>query len=300
MTDSEPPRSRELTVPATAAGQRLDAWLAEACGRSRAAATELIETGAVTVDGERRPKSLRLGGGERVDVTIAESAPAEPAVEPRIAFENDDLLIVDKPADLVVHPAPGHRRLTLVELLARRAAGEWEPLAVHRLDRDTSGLMIVAKRPEVRNELQKQIRQRAVSREYLALAGGRLGSRTGTIEAPLGRDTRERTRMSVQAAGRAARTHFEVERFLEGGTLARVRLDTGRTHQIRAHFAAIGHPLRGDRAYGGAPGLGLQRQFLHSARLRFSYTGAPEPLEVESPLPPDLAAALRRAEAGVE
>jgi 23S rRNA pseudouridine1911/1915/1917 synthase len=183
-----------------------------------------------------------------------------------------------------------------VEALAQDARGAWEPLAVHRLDRDTSGLMLVAKRPEVREELQGLIRTRDLEREYLALAEGRLGSRSGTIEAPIGRDARERTRMTVGGErAREARTHFEVERFLDDFTLLRARLETGRTHQIRAHFAAIGHPLAGDRAYGGRRVLGLERQFLHSARIAFAYSGKPSGVEVRSRLPVDLAAALERA-----
>ena len=288
----------DLRAPAEAAGERLDVWLARALdGVSRARIASLIERAAVLVDGAAASKGQRLRGGERISIeTVADPARPEPPPEPRIARENDDLLIVDKPAGLVVHPAPGHRGVTLVELLAGRARGEWQPLAVHRLDRDTSGLMVVAKRQEVLEELQKRLRAREITREYMALVEGRLGSRTGTIEAPLGRSPRNRTRMAVGAGGREARTHFEVERFLEGFTLVRARLDTGRTHRIRAHFAAIGHPVAGDRAYGGARALGLERQFLHSARLEFAYSGEPAPLQEVSPLPPDLAGALGRVE----
>jgi len=288
----------DLRAPAEAAGERLDVWLARALdGVSRARIASLIERAAVLVDGAAASKGQRLSGGERISIeTVADPARPEPPPEPRIARENDDLLIVDKPAGLVVHPAPGHRGVTLVELLAARARGEWQPLAVHRLDRDTSGLMVVAKRQEILEELQKRLRAREITREYMALVEGRLGSRTGTIEAPLGRSPRNRTRMAVGAGGREARTHFEVERFLEEFTLVRARLDTGRTHQIRAHFAAIGHPVAGDRAYGGARALGLERQFLHSARLEFAYSGEPEPLREVSPLPPDLAGALGRVE----
>jgi 23S rRNA pseudouridine1911/1915/1917 synthase len=254
----------------------------------------------VLVDGLRRPKGHRLQGGERVAIPDPPSRAPEDAAGrvARIAWENDDLLVVDKPAGLVVHPAPGHRGVTLVEQLARDAGDTWQPLAVHRLDRDTSGLMLVAKRPEVRDELQQLIRSRRLVREYVALAEGRLRSRTGTIDAPLGRGVRDRTRMVVGGSrSREARTHFTVERFLEGFTLVRVRLETGRTHQIRAHFAAIGHPLAGDRAYGGRSILGLERQFLHSARIAFRYSGEGAGVDESSPLPADLAEALRRAEA---
>jgi 23S rRNA pseudouridine1911/1915/1917 synthase len=291
----------ELAAGPEAAGERLDAWLAEALGGiSRARAAGLIDRGAVLVDGIARPKSHRLRGGERVAVDDGEpEGPALPAPpEPRIAWENDDLLVIDKPAGLVVHPAPGHRGVTLVELLAERAGGSWKPLAVHRLDRDTSGLMLVGKHEAARDELQQLIRHREVVREYLALAEGRLGSRTGTIEAPIGRAVRDRTRMAVGGTRpREARTHFEVERFVGDFTLVRARLETGRTHQIRAHFAAIGHPLAGDRAYGGRRALGLERQFLHSARIAFRYSGRPERVEEVSGLPGDLEGALKLAEA---
>jgi 23S rRNA pseudouridine1911/1915/1917 synthase len=289
----------ELEVPAEAAGRRLDAWLSEALAESRARAASLIDGDAVLVDGEPRPKAHRLRGGERVTVAEPEhhAEARTPSPAPPIAWENEDLLVIDKPAGLVVHPAPGHRGVTLVELLAREAAGRWKPLAVHRLDRDTSGLMLVAKREEVRAELQGLIRARKLVREYIALAEGALRSRTGTIEAPLGRAARDRTRMAVGGVrSREARTHFEAERFLDDYTLVRVRLETGRTHQIRAHFAAIGHPLAGDRGYGGRRTLGLERQFLHSARIEFRYSGCPDAIEQSSPLPEDLARALGRAD----
>jgi 23S rRNA pseudouridine1911/1915/1917 synthase len=291
----------DLEVPADAAGERLDTWVAKALGgSSRARAASLIDGGGVLVDGQRRPKGHRLRGGERVAIPDPRAqAPEDPAGRvARIAWENDDLLVIDKPAGLVVHPAPGHRGVTLVEQLARDAGEGWQPLAVHRLDRDTSGLMVVARRTEVRDELQQLIRSRRLLREYVALAEGRLPSRTGTIDAPLGRGVRDRTRMVVGGTrSREARTHFEVERFLEGFTLVRVRLETGRTHQIRAHFAAIGHPLAGDRAYGGRPILGLERQFLHSARIAFQYSGEDGGVDESSPLPADLAEALRQAAA---
>jgi 23S rRNA pseudouridine1911/1915/1917 synthase len=290
----------EFEVPPAAAGERLDAWLARSLpGSSRTRAADLIDRNAVLVDGQPRQKGHRLRGGERI--TVAEPGPEQRAEDaggplPRVARENDDLLVIDKPAGLVIHPAPGHRGVTLVERFAEGAGGDWQPLVVHRLDRDTSGLMLVAKRPKIRDELQELIRARAIVREYVTLVEGELDSRSGTIDAPLGRGTRDRTRMVVGGTRpRAARTHFEVERFLEGFTLVRVRLETGRTHQIRAHFAAIGHPLAGDRSYGARPGAGLRRQFLHSARLAFRYSGEPGGIDETSPLPPDLEEALRRA-----
>ena len=291
--------SHDLIVPADAAGTRLDTWLAQALGdTSRAAAAQLVEAGAVLVGDRQGVKSMRLRGGERVRVSPpVEANRAEVAVEPRIVWEGEAVIVVDKPAGLVVHPAPGHRGVTLVEWLEARVAGAWEPHAVHRLDRDTSGLMLVAKGEPAQRALQARLRRREVVREYLALAAGTLESRTGTIDAPLGRDRRRRTRMSTDTdRPREARTHFEVERAAGSFTLVRVRLETGRTHQIRAHFAAIGHPLAGDREYGARDELGLARQFLHSARLAAQIPPQDEPREWRSELPPDLQAALRRAE----
>jgi 23S rRNA pseudouridine1911/1915/1917 synthase len=294
------PPAIELTVPPDAAGRRLDAWLAEAApGGSRTRVQRAADAGRVLVDGRPRQKSFRLEGGERVEADLAlPEAPIEPiAAEPRVAWEDEYLLIVDKPAGVVVHPAPGHHAKTLVEVLAELARGAWQPHVVHRLDRDTSGLMLVAKEEPVKVRLMQLIRSREVVREYLALVKGRLGARRGTIDAPLGRDTRRRTRMSTRTAKpRPARTHFEVERFLDGFILVRARLETGRTHQIRAHFAAAGNPVCGDPEYGGRDLLGLERQFLHSARIALPHPVDGRRLERSSPLPPDLEAALRRAE----
>ena len=294
------PPPRELEVPARAAGARLDAWLAEALGESsRAAAAGLIESGAVLVDGASRPKGARLRGGEHVTVAaFAETETPGAPPEPAIVWEGEDLLVVDKPAGLVVHPAAGHRGVTLVELLGR-ADVDWEPRAVHRLDRDTSGLMLVAKGKEAQQALQAALRRREILREYLALVTGRLEARSGTIDAPIGRDVRRRTRMSTRTdKPRAARTHFEVERFAGDCTLVRARLETGRTHQIRAHFAAIGHPVAGDREYGGRGDLGLERQFLHSTRLGLHVPPAGDWREWQSALPADLASALENAPPG--
>jgi 23S rRNA pseudouridine1911/1915/1917 synthase len=292
------PATIELTVPADAAGRRLDAWLAEAApGESRSRVQLAVESGRVLVDGRRRQKSFRLEGGERVeaDLTPPLSAIEPIAVEPRIDWEDEYLMVVDKPAGVVVHPAAGHRATTLVEALAARTEGAWHPYVVHRLDRDTSGLMLVAKSETVQARLRKLIKSREVEREYIALVKGRLGARRGTIDAPLGRDPRRRTRMSPRTdKPREARTHFEVDRVVGEYTLVRARLETGRTHQIRAHFAATGNPVCGDREYGGRGLLGLSRQFLHSARIALPHPVDGQRLERTSPLPPDLQAALER------
>jgi 23S rRNA pseudouridine1911/1915/1917 synthase len=289
------PDRAELVVGDAAAGARLDAWLAQELGLPRARAAALAQAGDVLVDGRPAAKSTRLRAGQRVAVAEprAERPEAPRPPEPLVIWEDERMLVVDKPPGLVVHPAPGHRGTTLVELLAERAAGGWEPRAVHRLDRDTSGLMLVALDEPAQRQLQAALRRRAVEREYTALAAGRLESRTGTIDAPLGRSPRRRTRMSTTTdKPREARTHFEVQEHVGGFTLASVRLETGRTHQIRAHFAAIGHPLAGDREYGGPPVAGLERQFLHSSRLALEVPWSGEQREWRSELPADLRAAL--------
>jgi 23S rRNA pseudouridine1911/1915/1917 synthase len=219
-----------------------------------------------------------------------------------VAWEDEHLVVVDKPAGVVVHPARGHRSGTLSQALAGRAAGgeeEWRAGIVHRLDRDTSGLLVVAKSDAVHAALKEALKERRVEREYLALVEGRPPARSGTIDAPLGRDRRMRTRVSSDTdQPRAAITHFELERALPRATLLRVRLETGRTHQIRAHLLAIGHPVAGDPEYGHAGLYGLGRQFLHAARLAFDHPVTGERVEVTSPLPEDLATALERAEQG--
>jgi 23S rRNA pseudouridine1911/1915/1917 synthase len=222
-----------------------------------------------------------------------------------IAYEDEHLLVVDKPAGLVVHPARGHREGTLAQLLGSTAVGGPDPRRagiVHRLDRNTSGLLVVARSDEAHRRLQRALAERHIVREYLALVHGRPPARNGTIEAPIGRDPRVRTRMAVDGAHpREARTHFTIERPLGPYTLLRLHLDTGRTHQIRVHLQAIGHPVVGDPEYGPRGGadacgaLGLERQFLHAARLSFAHPFTAAPIDVHSPLPADLRGALTQA-----
>jgi 23S rRNA pseudouridine1911/1915/1917 synthase len=217
----------------------------------------------------------------------------------QVLYEDEHLLVVDKAAGVVVHPAKGHREDTLSQLLADSAAGGDPERAgiVHRLDRDTSGLLVVARSEQAHAGLQKALGRHEIEREYLALVQGRPPARSGTIEAPIGRDARVRTRMAVGGAhAREARTHFELDRALAEHSLLRLRLETGRTHQIRVHLRAIGHPVVGDPEYGTPGMLGLQRQFLHAARLAFAHPLSGERIEVRSPLPADLLAALARAE----
>jgi 23S rRNA pseudouridine1911/1915/1917 synthase len=290
-----------MKVPADAAGERLDVFLAGAVG-SRTRAQRLIEAGRVTVDGAVRPKRHVLAGGETVSVDEPDEAP-QPAVAPapfRVAYEDEHLLVVDKPAGVVVHPGHGHAQGTLVQALAGRVAGGSDPArpgVVHRLDRDTSGLMVLARSEEAHAALSALLRERRIAREYLALVEGRPPARSGTIEAPLGRDRRVRTRMSTETDDpRPAVTHFETEAIFAETTLLRVRLETGRTHQIRAHLLAIGHPVVGDPEYGGALRLpGLERQFLHSERIAFDHPLKRAWVQVRAPLPEDLGEALRLA-----
>ncbi len=295
--------ARELNVTAADAGERLDAFLAGPLG-SRARAQRLIDGGLVLVDGAPRPKRHRLRGGESVTVEEVEPPPQDDRSDApyEVRYEDGDLLVVDKPAGVVVHPARGHRTGTLAQALAGQAAGgpdPWRAGIVHRLDRDTSGLLVVAKTEEAHRRLRALMKARRIEREYLALVEGRPPARTGTIDAPLGRDRRERKRMSVDTdVPRTAVTHFAVERALPASTLLRVRLETGRTHQIRAHLQAIGHPVAGDPEYGRAGLYGLERQFLHAARLAFDHPITGRRVDVESLLPQDLVAALERAATG--
>jgi 23S rRNA pseudouridine1911/1915/1917 synthase len=290
----------ELVVGPEADGERLDVFLAPAAG-SRAAAQRLIDAGLVLVDGEPRPKRHTVTAGERVLVRPAPEVP-EPEVPDAtftVAYEDEHLLVVDKPAGVVVHPARGHRAGTLAQALEGRVAGGDDPRRpgiVHRLDRDTSGLLVVARTEATHAALKDMLRRREVTREYLALVEGRPAARTGTIDAPIGRDRRVRTRISTDTdEPREAITHFEIEEVFDGFTLLRVRLETGRTHQIRAHLLAIGHPVAGDPEYGRAGLLDLPRQFLHAERLAFRHPSTEATIDVRSPLPADLSKALARA-----
>lgn len=290
-----------IEVDAARAGMRLDLLLAPIAG-SRSQAEGLIAAGRVLVDGRRRPKRHLVRAGELV-LIAPESQPVGEAEAARVpfavAFEDEHLMIVDKPAGLVVHPARGHRTGTLAQALAPRASGGEDPTRagiVHRLDRDTSGLLVVAKHDLVHRALKSQLASRQIHREYVALVDGLPGARSGTIDAPIGRDRHDRLSMSIDSDHpRPARTHFQLERTLGASSLLRVVLETGRTHQIRVHMAAIGHPLVGDRRYGGPMRYGLKRQFLHARRLALEHPITGQPLDVSSPLPDDLAAALALA-----
>lgn len=289
-------------VPEDGAGVRLDRVLAARPEvGSRGAAERLLAAGSVRVDGEARPKSYRLQGGETVEFELPDGPEpsAPPALPGLIVHEDEHLLVVDKPAGLAVHPAPRRPEPTLVDALRPYgpAGGDPErPGIVHRLDRETSGLLVVARTEDAHARLSRMVRARLLERRYLALVRGVPGSRTGRIEAPIGRDRRDRTRRSLNTPlPRAAVTHFEVLETLREHALLEIKLETGRTHQIRVHLAAIGLPVAGDATYGAAGDLGLARQFLHAARLAFDHPVTGARVDVSSPLPADLAAALERA-----
>jgi 23S rRNA pseudouridine1911/1915/1917 synthase len=294
----------ELRVPDEAAGTRLDRFLAAPLG-SRARAQALIDDGRVRVDGSIRPKRHLVVAGESIEVddSPSDSEPVADSQAPfEVAYEDQHLLVVDKPAGVVVHPARGHWVGTLAQALEGRAAGgeeSWRAGIVHRLDRDTSGLLVVAKSDAVHRALKTLLSERRLRREYLALVEGHPSARTGTIDAPIGRHRRDRKLMSVDSDdAREARTHFEIERLLPTSALLRVVLETGRTHQIRVHLAAIDHPVCGDPQYGTRGRYGLDRQFLHATRLAFVHPVTGAGVDVSSPLPADLAVALERAACG--
>jgi 23S rRNA pseudouridine1911/1915/1917 synthase len=294
----------EGTVGPDDAGLRLDQFLGDHVG-SRARAARLITAGLVQVDGSSVQKRHPVVAGERVIVEReppARSLASGPeTAQFTVAYEDDALIIVDKPAGVVVHPARGHESGTLAQALADRAAGgedAYRAGIVHRLDRDTSGLLVVAKNDAVHRSLKALLQARELSREYLTLVDGIPPAHSGTIDAPIGRDRRDRLLHSIETdAPREARTHFELLEPLAHEALLRVSLETGRTHQIRVHMRAIGHPVLGDEAYGGPVRFGLERQFLHAARLAFPHPVSGEQIDVSSPLPADLDAALELARA---
>jgi 23S rRNA pseudouridine1911/1915/1917 synthase len=294
-------RRLELTVAPAQAGLRLDQFLAVPLG-SRAQAQRVIDEERVRVNGRARPKRAVLQVGDLVEIeqrAAANNADAGVEAPYTVRHEDEHLLVVDKPAGVVVHPARGHPTGTLAQALSGRVAGgedPWRAGIVHRLDRDTSGLLVVAKSDHVHRALKSLLAARKLRREYLALVEGHPPARTGTIDAPIGRDRRDRVRISIDTDHpRHARTHFEVEQLLPAAALLRVTLETGRTHQIRVHLASIGHPVCGDPLYGAGGSYGLTRQFLHAHRLVFEHPMSGQPVDVSSPLPQELQAALGRA-----
>ncbi len=287
-------------MPASLAGERVDRAVALLTGWSRAEIQGLVEAGAVRVGGRTVAKSHRLVEGDEVEVEGApppEAPPVAEAVDFTVLYADADVAVVSKPAGLVVHPGAGHETGTMASGLLQRfpdVAGVGEPMRpgiVHRLDRDTSGLMVVARSPHAYEVLTTALAAREVERRYTALAWGEFDSRRGTIDAPIGRSTARRTRMAVREAGREARTGYEVIRQFHDPTVALVEctLETGRTHQIRVHLSAIGHPIVGDGTYGGdRQPLRPGRPFLHAYSLAFIHPETGERLAFSDPLPPEL------------
>ena len=301
--------AEELPVPEVLAGERVDRAVALLTGWTRSEVQTLIEAGLVLLDGRPVAKSHRLTAGEVVELRAEPEAPGVPqpdtGIEVVVRHEDDDVVVLAKPAGLVVHPGAGHQDGTLVNgLLARypeiAEVGEaGRPGIVHRLDRDTSGLLVVARSPRAYDELVAMLAAHEVERRYVALVWGMLDSPRGVVDAPIGRSVRRPTRMAVREGGRGARTGYEVQaEFREPiVSLLECRLETGRTHQIRVHLQAIGHPVVGDAAYGGArSALPIGRPFLHAARLAFDHPINGRRIEIEEPLPPDLTAVLTQLE----
>jgi 23S rRNA pseudouridine1911/1915/1917 synthase len=297
--------AEQLAVPEALAGERLDRAVALLTGWTRREVQDLVEAGAVLVDGERVPKSRKLEAGSVVEILaepeVAGLPAPEAAVEVAVRYEDGDVVVVAKPAGLVVHPGAGHPDGTLVNgLLARYpeiadVGDPARPGIVHRLDRDTSGLLVVARSQAAYDGLVASLSAHDVERRYDALVWGVPASPRGVIDAPIGRSVRRPTRMAVREGGRGARTAYEVVARFREPDVARLvcRHETGRTHQIRVHLQAIGHPVVGDAAYGGQrPGVTLDRPFLHAGGLAFAHPVTGEPVVVEEPLPPELVALL--------
>jgi 23S rRNA pseudouridine1911/1915/1917 synthase len=291
-------------VDEDAAGARLDVFVASDRGVSRAQAGALIDDGLVTINGTVGKKSQKVSAGDEVLVADRVEADVEPPSGVEVVYSDDALLVVNKPSGVVVHAAPGVRTGTLVDALRAQGhdlasrGGEGRAGIVHRLDRDVSGLLIVAKTDEAHERLVEAMKAREIERHYVALVNGSPSTDRGKIDAPVGRNPKHRTRMAVVPEGRPAVTWFTVRERFETSSLLDVRLETGRTHQIRTHLASIGHPIIGDSAYGRDPSLarslGVSRPFLHARRLAFAHPINGEPMEFISELPPDLASVLER------
>jgi len=293
-----------MLIPAGAKAQRADRWAADLSGMSRSYVQRLITEGRLTADGAPVKSNTILGGGTTLELRIPPPAPAEPIAQPEIhvdiVYEDPDLLIVDKPAGLVVHPSAGHDSGTLVNALLGRGAalapggiaGVQRPGIVHRLDRDTSGLLMVARSDAAQASLQAQLKARRVKKTYLALVAGSVAAAAGRIEAPIGRDPGRRTRMAVVQGGRPATTGYRVRERFAGWTLLELDLVTGRTHQIRVHLEAIGHPVAGDPMYGTGTSRkgpdGLERLFLHAWRLELTSPTSGRLIRAEAPVPAEL------------
>ncbi len=295
-----------LTAGDESAAQRLDSFLAARLPElTRSAAQRLVEEGRVLVNGKVCRKSLRLAGGERLTVSLPPPEPARAIAQDiplDIVYEDDDVIVINKPAGLVVHPAPGHADGTLVNALLHHCAGslsgiggERRPGIVHRIDKDTSGLLIAAKNDFAHLALASQLKDHSLCRTYEAVALGNLRQDEGVIDAPIGRSPRDRKKMAVVPDGRRAVTHYQVLERYPGYTYLRCRLETGRTHQIRVHMAYLGHPLYGDPLYGpGKPAPGAPGQYLHASALTFVHPRTGETVTVRCPLPDAFQALLTK------
>lgn len=285
-------------------GRRLDRVIAERLpDLSRSRIARLAGEGRVLVDGAPRKPAFRLRPGQRVRVLVPPPAPARlvpEAIPLEVRYEDADLLVIDKPAGLTVHPAPGHPSGTLVNAVLARTpdlpgiGGTIRPGIVHRLDKDTSGLLVVAKTEEAQRSLASQLRDHTIVRTYLAVVRGRVRPDAGVIAAPVGRHPVHRTRIAVTPRGREAVTHYSVLERFPDATLLACRLETGRTHQIRVHLAHIGHPVVGDPVYGRARAPEIRRQALHAARLEFTHPRTGRRMVLTAPVPEDLARLLGR------
>ena len=291
--------TRNLQFTVDRAGVRLDRYLAQECPElSRAHLQKLISDGYVTVNNKVVKRSFKLDSGDKVSAIIPPiPTPAAEEIPLNIVYEDSDLLVVNKPAGLIVHPTPGRPAHTLVNAIlahcpALAEMGSARPGIVHRLDKNTSGLMVVAKHEAAQQNLSAQIKARSVAKRYMALVVGHLSPDRGIIEAPIGRHLHNRKRMAVVSGGREARTQYRVIRYVDNYTLLEVTPETGRTHQIRVHFAAIGHPVAGDEVYGLRSPF-IRRQFLHAQHLGFRLPSTGEYVEFSSRLPPDLEQALQ-------
>ncbi len=308
MPDAAVPTIHRMLVPAEARRGRADRWAADLSGISRTHVQRLISDGRLTLNGEAIKANTMVEPGSQLELVVPPPAPAEPIAQPEIpvdvVYEDVDLLIVNKPSGLVVHPAAGHADGTLVNALLGRGeglapggiAGVQRPGIVHRLDRDTSGLLMVARSDLAQASLQAQLKARRVKKTYLALVEGIVAAAVGRIEAPIGRDPARRTRMAVTPGGRESTTGYRVRERFNGWTLLELDLVTGRTHQIRVHLEAIGHPVAGDPMYGTGSSRrgpdGLKRLFLHAWRLELTSPSTGRLIRAEAPLPPALESAL--------
>jgi 23S rRNA pseudouridine1911/1915/1917 synthase len=294
--------TRKLQFIVARAGIRLDRYIAEECPElSRSYIQKLISEGYITVNGAEVKRSFRLDIGDRVSIIIPPPAASSLLAEEiplNIVYEDSDLLVVDKPAGLTVHPAPGHPSHTLVNAILAHCphlsgvGSSGRPGIVHRLDKNTSGLMVVAKNDAAQQNISAQIKARSVAKRYLVLVVGHLSPDRGIIEAPIGRDPGNRKRMAVVSGGKEARTQYRVVKYMDNYTLLEVSPETGRTHQIRVHLAAIGYPVVGDEVYGTRSSF-LKRQFVHAHHLGFRLPSTGEQVELNSELPPDLEEALK-------